>query len=64
MDDTPIATPIDTPIDATTSPAEREQDLAVLEALEVELAEVESALQRLDGTDDVSQLRTDVDQPG
>jgi hypothetical protein len=63
MDDTQIHTPIDTPIDATTSPAEREQDLAILEALEVELAEVESALQRLDGTDDVP-LRADVDQPG
>jgi hypothetical protein len=54
----------DTPIDETTSPAEREQDLAILEALEVELAEVEAALQRLDGSDDFAQVRADVEQPG
>ena len=45
MDDTPIGEA------AAPSAAERASDLAILEALEVELAEVEAALHRLDASE-------------
>jgi RNA polymerase-binding transcription factor DksA len=51
------------PGDVTSETFEREKDLSILEALEVELAEVEAALRRLDegsyGNDEVTGERID-----
>jgi hypothetical protein len=63
-DDTPNDDPAATSPSAAagaTSPVEREHDLAILESLETELAEVEAALARLDGTDDGAEMHAHLD---
>jgi hypothetical protein len=66
MDDTPIdQAPESRPPDATPNqpagePFDRDKDLAILESLEVELAEVEAALHRLD-TDDAPETNANVE---
>ena len=63
MDETSIDHPLPdvaTPAESETGPGERERDLEILERLELELAEVEAALQRLDGTDPAASAPSDL----